>query len=49
MDYGHRTTAGEASKLLALIRSLEADEELAVNVEEAIAWRRTLKFREATV
>lgn len=40
---------GEASKLLALIRSMEADEELATNVEEAMAWRKTLKFRETTV
>jgi len=40
---------GEASKLLALIRSMEADEELAVNVEGAMAWRKTLKLREATV
>jgi len=40
---------GEASKLLALIRSMEADEELAVNVEEAMAWRRTLMLREAKV
>jgi len=39
----------EASKLLALIRSMEADEELVMNVEEAIAWRRTLKLRETTV
>jgi len=40
---------GEASKLLTIIRSMEADEELAKNVEEAMAWRRTLKLREATV
>jgi len=40
---------GEASRLLTLIRSMEADEELAMNVEEAMAWRRTLKLREATV
>jgi len=38
---------GEASNLLTLIRSMEADEELATNVEEAMAWRRTLKLREA--
>jgi len=40
---------GEAPKLLALIRGMEADEELARNVEEAMAWRRTLKLREAAV
>lgn len=40
---------GEASKLLALIRSLEADEELAANIEKAMTWRTTLKLRKAAV
>jgi len=40
---------GEASRLLSFIRNMEADEELAVNVEEAMAWRITLRLREATV
>lgn len=41
---------GNASKLLALIRSFEADEELAANTEKAMAWRATLKLRnESTV
>jgi len=40
---------GNASKLLALIRSFEADEELAANIEKAMAWRATLKLRRADV
>jgi len=40
---------GEASKLLALVRGFEADEELAANVEKAMAWRTTFKFRQAAV
>ncbi len=40
---------GEASNLLAVIRGLEADEELAANVEKAMAWRTTRRFRQTAV